>query len=346
MFNILCRNFCVIALIAIFTGNTQALQHIIKCRPRKTAANNIGADYTCLSDALKPLGFTFVKKNGNTSFYKDAKNKNIEFISGSKQIIIDNTKVFLAQPIKADSKSNHFIAKIDIGKTLKPLISHTNETGQHLTFSTKNKIAKVTTVVIDAGHGGKAKGAENKELKLVEKTLALSTALALKSVLQAKGINAILTRSTDENISLDDRAAFANKNNADIFVSIHYNHAPSSSACGIETYSYSLLNTPSTDRTKLLPADKIFARNNSYDECNTLLGFYVQSNASKITNRQDRGLRRSRFSVLKDVNCPAILIECGFLSNKEEAKIISTTQFQQKLTNAIASGITSYINSN
>ena len=81
---------------------------------------------------------------------------------------------------------------------------------------------------------------------------------------------------------------------------------------------------------------------NAFDGQNSLLGWQIQSKIIQRTGAVDRGVKRQRLKVLRKLNCPGILIECGFLSNPEEAKACNTDNYQQKLTQAIADGIRAY----
>ncbi len=344
MFSHTYKNFCLFIFIFSLLNSACCAKRVSKIKAIASKPSSVFSDYVSLSEAVRGFGFSFFKKFGNNVVYKDNKNRTLDFSVGTKQVLVNNTKIFLAQPIKSDAKSNFSIARVDINKTLTPILLPDNLRSKMILQQTTKKSACKVTVVIDPGHGGRAKGTENKAIKLVEKDLALLTAIDVKNALIAKGVNAILTRSADVNIGLDDRAKFSNKNNADVFVSIHYNHSPSATACGVETYASSFLNNPSTDRAKVLSSDRVFVQNNLQDDYNTFLGFCVQSNVSKATSLTDRGLRRSRFAVLKNVNAPAILIECGFFSNNNEAKLLATTEFRRKLANGIAAGIMMYVN--
>ena len=197
---------------------------------------------------------------------------------------------------------------------------------------------RAKTIVLDPGHGGKAEGTVQNGLK--EKLLTLKTAQLLAGKLRSMGYTVYLTRTSDVDISLNQRSAFANVKHADLFVSIHYNSAPSEQARGIEVFAFPLAGSPSSDQvvTKEFNPMPI----NAFDGQSSLLGWQVQKEIIRSTGTIDRGVKRKRLAVLRELNCPGILIECGFLSNPEEAKSCNSADYQEKLTRAIADGIRAY----
>lgn len=153
------------------------------------------------------------------------------------------------------------------------------------------------TFVIDPGHGGNDPGAISFS-GLNESDLNYDYALILKSELKKHGANVYLTRSKDEFVKLDDRVNFSNKHRADYFISIHCNSADNLNASGIEAYYYD--NSTSMNLSRIL--------------CEIL---------SKELNRPNRGLKQGNYRVLIGQNCPATLLELGFISNEyEEQELI------------------------
>jgi N-acetylmuramoyl-L-alanine amidase len=259
----------------------------------------------------------------------------IAFIVDSKEMIFDGTKLFLTRPVVKNPRQNRFsIAAVDVEKILKPLLEPEK---------VKKYLPNGGCIVIDAGHGGIAEGAKNSRLKLVEKRLTLNTARALQSALGKVGYKVFLTRDSDVDLSLEQRGQLANKLKTQLFVSLHYNAAESTQARGIETFTYTFASHPSTDRTKALISDDSTEINNRFDIQNTYLAYCIQKSVTLRLGSIDRGVRRARFGVLRHINCPAILIECGFLSNDDEARRIVTNAYQEKLVNSIVEGIQRYV---
>lgn len=181
-------------------------------------------------------------------------------------------------------------------------------------------------VMLDPGHGGKDKGAHSKKVpKYQEKHLTLSTAFMLKEYLTRMGYAVLMTRSEDIFISLDARAALANKEQPHIFVSLHYNTAPNAQAEGIEIFYY---------RSE---ADKKRSKDSE------LLAATILKRVIKNTGAKSRGVKHGNLAVIRETNVPAILIEGGFLSNSEEILKIKDAGYLKQLSWGIAQGINDYL---
>lgn len=199
---------------------------------------------------------------------------------------------------------------------------------------------RVRTIVVDAGHGGKDPGNRNRAMKLEEKTFTLDVARRLERLLKAEGFRVIMTRKSDRTVSLDRRAAIANRAKADLFVSIHFNAFSQSRVAGAETYVMTprrQRSTPQAEKSSQMAATNFPA--NRHDRQNALLGYHVHRSLVKTLGVPDRGLKRFRYSVLRSVNCPAVLVEAAFLSNSAEARKVATPAFRQRLAVAIAAGV-------
>jgi N-acetylmuramoyl-L-alanine amidase len=169
-----------------------------------------------------------------------------------------------------------------------------------------------TTVVIDAGHGGHDRGGIPGQ-RVAEKDMTLDVAQRLRNVLSASGYHTVMTRDSDVFVPLPTRVAIANSYRNAIFVCIHFNATGRAGAGGIETYFYS--------RDSLPLASAIH---------NLVVGGAPSSN---------RGVRRRGYYVLRKTNIPAVLVECGFLTNPTEAAYAQTASYRQKLAEEIAAGV-------
>jgi N-acetylmuramoyl-L-alanine amidase len=172
--------------------------------------------------------------------------------------------------------------------------------------------ASSMTVVIDAGHGGYDRGGIPGQI-VSEKDMTLDVAQRLKKTLAASGYRVVMTRDSDVFVPLGTRVAIANSYSNAIFVSIHFNSAKRSGAGGIETYFYG--------RDSLSLASAIH--------------YYVAGGAPS----SNRNVRRRGYYVLRKNNLPAVLVECGFLTNPTEATLAQTASYRQKLAEEIAAGV-------
>jgi N-acetylmuramoyl-L-alanine amidase len=169
-----------------------------------------------------------------------------------------------------------------------------------------------TTVVIDAGHGGYDRGGIPGQ-RVAEKEMTLDVAQRLKKVLAASGYRVVMTRDSDVFVPLGTRVAIANSYANAIFVSVHFNSAKRRGASGIETYFY--------DRESLPLASAIH--------------YYVAGGAPS----SNRNVRRRGYYVLRKNRNPAVLVECGFLTNPSEAALAQSASYRQKLAEEIAAGV-------
>jgi N-acetylmuramoyl-L-alanine amidase len=203
---------------------------------------------------------------------------------------------------------------------------------------------KVSTIMLDPGHGGLDKGTLGVSPGVMEKTYALDTTKRVERFLRAAGYRTVMTRRQDEYVSLEDRAEQANVSSAEIFVSIHYNSAkPSRGPNGVETYCLTPAAAPSTGKSRPTMSDYQTHPGNRRDAHNMLLAYCVQHAMLKNVQVTDRGVKRARFVVIKETRRPAILVECGFLSNAAELARIRTPAHREKLAKAISQGIIDFI---
>ena len=174
------------------------------------------------------------------------------------------------------------------------------------------------TVVIDPGHGGRDPGAVGIG-GLREKDINTTVSRRVQASLNARGINAVLTRSDDRELDLQPRVNIAERANADIFVSIHSNAISLSrpDVNGLETYYYS---------------------------SGFRLAQTIQNNILRRTDLRDRGVRRARFYVLVNTSMPAVLVETRFVTGREDAARFSNPQEVNAIADGINTGILQYLN--
>lgn len=252
------------------------------------------------------------------------------FVDGEITFKYNGQKLFLGTAPRS-SFGSVVITKLDYEKNILPFISPPS---RHPNV--------VRRIVIDPGHGGDNFGTVSREFNVKEKDLALDIAKLLEANLLKCGYQVMLTRNSDRNVDLTRRSEIANSLRADIFISIHLNHADSSSACGAETFFIAPDDIPSFNNQKSGSNSSDY-ENNRYDGWNMILAYCVQSMIlGSDSNIVDRGVKASRFGVLKSLHCPGILIECGFLSNRSECRRIASRMYRAKLADAITRGVLLY----
>lgn len=181
-------------------------------------------------------------------------------------------------------------------------------------------------IFLDPGHGGQDIGTQSiSKPRYQEKSLNLVTANFIKDYLQQLGYHIFLTRQDDVFISLDKRAQLANEQKPTIFVSIHYNSAPSSEANGIEVYFYQ----SAEDKSRTSKSKK--------------LAQAILKNTIKQTKAKSRGVKHGNFAVIRETTMPAVLIEGGFMTNEDELQNLKDPGYLKKLAWGIAKGIDEYL---
>src|SRR6184192_2870843 len=176
----------------------------------------------------------------------------------------------------------------------------------------KNTGKTFTTVVVDAGHGGKDNGAYRR-FGGAEKIATLDVAQRLDRKLRESEIKTVMTRSSDVFIPLDERVAIENSQKNAIFVSIHFNDSRRRGIHGFETYYHS---------------------GASFDLANS-----IQGKLMTIPHSANRGIHTANFRVLRLATCPAILVECGYLSNRSEGNQARDWEYRELLADRIAEAI-------
>ena len=253
-------------------------------------------------------------------------NRFLKMKADSQTFYINNVHFELSHPVKRNAQGEYLISKLDIVKVIDPVLRP-----QYI----KNA-ENVQTVIIDPGHGGHDAGATNSAAH--EADLNLKVAKKLKALLVRAGFKVVMTREADIFLTLQERVNIANKYENAIFVSIHHNSSRGSSK-GIETFTLAPKGTTSPYARTLRYQD---LAGNSQDSTNIALATAVHSAAILRTGAEDRGIKRARFSVLCSPKHPAILFEGGFMSNPEEARLLNTDEYQQKLAECICVGIKNY----
>jgi len=221
----------------------------------------------------------------------------------------------------------------------------------------------IKTIVIDPGHGGLETGAKGK-FGTLEKDISLDISLKLKAIIERNlAFRVVLTRDKDIDVSLDNRAAIANNNRADFFVSIHANSSYRKEAEGPETFFLSqkatdeearrlayLENTSaeleegiasdSEEEIQMIlwdMAQKLYLKRSSQ------LAESIQKELNVLLRTMNRGIKQAPFKVLTGVACPAVLVEVAFISNPVEEKKLGNEEFQRKVAQSVYLGLVNYL---
>jgi N-acetylmuramoyl-L-alanine amidase len=193
------------------------------------------------------------------------------------------------------------------------------------------------TVVIDPGHGGSDEGASAHGLKEKDLTLDLGQKLAVE--LQKQGLKTLLTRSEDLYVALTDRVTFANAIPHAIFLSLHCNFSSDTNAKGLEVYRCVAKSAGSQSLVTVANADE---PDQPLEQVEEELARSLDDAFVQLLHADNRGQKRENFFVVRNVFYPAVLIECGFLTNAEEARRLGSASYRQQLAQSLATGIVSY----
>ncbi len=216
----------------------------------------------------------------------------------------------------------------------------------------------VSRIVIDPGHGGHDPGAQGKGVN--ESDLVLDVALRLEKLLSTvPGVEVILTRRTDEFIPLPERTAIANREGADLFLSIHANASTNSQARGVETYFLNFAsnlseasvatreNAASGQAMGALPDFvKAIALNNKLDESRDFAKQVQHAMMDKLRDQnktvRDLGVKQAPFVVLIGAAMPSVLAEISFVTNPQEARLLKSNAYRQKIAEALYGAVRKY----
>lgn len=304
---------------------------------RAVPGRKIGnVDYVSVAHVASNLGLKrTVIDNGDAVELAGAGVK-AELEGGTRDVTINGLRVFLGHPTVVHRGQIH-VSRIDFERNLAPLL----RPGHGVVALPTPRV-----IVLDPGHGGRDPGKTNSELKINEKTFTLDLAKRLKGMLEAEGYRVVLTREGDTYPELGDRPAIANRAGADLFVSIHFNALENNRrTSGVEIYTFSPQHQRSTeawmpgqkDDTETTPAPV-----NEFDYWSALLAQSLQRPFVFDLKASDRGKKTMHAAVLRSLECPGVLIECGFLTSDVEARKVMTPEYRQKMAEALRDGILEY----
>ena len=251
----------------------------------------------------------------------------LAFKTDTARMELNGVLVWMEWPVTKD-RERPYLSAHDLNAILNPLLK-----------PTKRPVGKkVRRVALSAGHGGKDPG--NMEGTRQEKTYTLKLAREGEKRLKAAGFEVIQVRDRDEFVPLEERPVRANRRQADIYVALHFNGSPSGSgtAQGAETFALTLNNGRSTNGGRSSGPQ----RGNRQDRDNLLLAYHIHRMILKSLGLSDRGVKHANFVELRDAQMPAVLVEGGFMDNRQDALKIFSDQERGQLADAIVDGIQAY----
>jgi len=245
-----------------------------------------------------------------------------------RDVLINGVKYVLCFPMVTQNGKT-LISAMDVVKIIEPILRPQK---------IKNATA-VRTVILDAGHGGHDSGARGP--LGAEKDAALDVVLRAKKLLQENGYIVRCTRLTDTFIPLEKRAEFANKHTNAIMISVHFNKS-NTGGTGLETYCLAPRGVPSMDEENLRYSDFVQYPGHARDPENVALATTVHAALVRNLGLTDRGIKRARFLVIKNLKLPGILVEGGFMSGAPDYQMIATPAYRQKMAQSILDGVNRY----
>ncbi len=312
----------ILVLMTVLTGLTFPASNASGAAPVRPSIRFIRQGkitYLYLRDVAAYYGMRYAV-SGKTATFTSVYSR-LMFTLDSRVMTLSGVRVHLAFAISRQG-TEYLLSISDFQLLIDPILR-----------STALPRRTIRKIVLDPGHGGKDVGATAGGV--FEKTLNLQIAARLATKLRQRGYTVVTTRSSDTAVSLAQRSNIANKWGADLFISLHCN-AADASVSGIEIFSATWHGTPPT-------GDKVLAKQrcpaNAFDRENAYLTYTTQKALLDATNATDRGIKRRRFSVIRNITCPGMLIEMGFISNQAERQLLQQANRQDAIAHAIADAV-------
>jgi N-acetylmuramoyl-L-alanine amidase len=321
-------NACKIYYWLVLTTVVGAVAPAAGMGPRPPRLHDVdGITYVRIDQAARGAGLAFSR----SSLAIHAGDQRLSLEPERRRARFNRQLVWLHEPVRKVGR-RWAMAEVDMRTVVEPLFHPEGPWGRR----------PAHVVVLDPGHGGEDRGAEG-PAPTVEKTLTLDVCRRIRNLLTAQGVRVKLTRTTDQFLALAERPRLAAGYQADLFVSVHFNAAGNPDATGVETYALTEPGCASTADFAENNRDPKAYPGNAQAAGNTVLAWTIHHHLQRIVRAEDRGIRRARFAVLRDAPCPAVLVECGFLSNADEEARILLPHYRQGIAEGIAAGIRDYV---
>ncbi len=285
-------------------------------------------DHVTLDNVAEFYGFT-QKTHAGKDFALNTPRSSIKGQVDSRELLINNVKFILSYPV-AEVDGQIVISRMDLSKLLEPVLRPSKIKGA----------GELKTIILDPGHGGHDLGARGTWGN--EKDFSLDVAMRTRELLTRLGYDVKMTRTRDVFVPLEQRAAFANKYPNALFISVHFNSSSNHDATGIETYSLAPRGVPSTNQTEARASDFTLAPGNARDAENIALATAFHASLLRRLQLPDRGVKRARFHVIRNVRIPGVLLEGGFVSNAKDSRRIASATFRQEMAYAVVDAVKNY----
>lgn len=285
-----------------------------------------GRDYVTLENVAEFYGLTDVRRVNNELTMKIG-NRSLRGSAGSVEFFINGLKFNLSYPV-AEVNGKLGISRMDLAKVIEPVLRPSKIKGAEM----------INTIVLDAGHGGHENGAYSPYGH--EKQFTLDVVQRTRLLLLQSGYKVVLTRAGDEYVSLYERVAIANKYPNALFISVHFNSG--GAGTGLETFTLAPRGVPSMMADGPRVSDLAECNGNACDAQNMALATAMHASLVARSRMYDRGIKRARFVVIRDIKIPGVLIEGGFLSNTYDAKWVATPAYRQQMATCIVQAIGNY----
>ena len=285
-----------------------------------------GRDYVTVQNVARFYALGQVRING-PDFHLLGGMRSLRGRAKSPEFYINNLKFNLSYPV-IEHEGHLCMSRMDLTKLIEPVMRP----------GRIRNAERITTVVLDAGHGGHDLGASSPYG--YEKNFALDVVYRARTMLMQAGFKVVLTRSTDTFISLGDRVRIANAQKNALFISVHFNSG--GAGTGLETYTLSPRGVPSMAADGPSITDLTPCAGHENDAENMALACATHAAMVVRSRMWDRGIKRARFVVIRDISIPGVLIEGGFQSNVNDARLIASPAYRAQMATSIVQAVRNY----
>ena len=312
-----------VLLLALTAGPERSEARLAERRPQFT-----GREYVRIQDWARANQFQ-IRWLGDKTLELSNRIARVTLTVNSSDAQINGVAVRLSYPVAMRS-GGVAVSQLDLDKAFGPVI-----------YPPANKPGfKISTICLDAGHGGNDAGERSGSIE--EKKYTLLLAKELQDQLTRAGFKIVMTRTTDTYVDRFDRTDIARRRKSDLFICLHFNSSPAdrNEVRGVETYCLTPAGTTSSNAQG--EGDTRWLSANGNDEKNMQLAYQLQKSLVRSLSAEDRSVKRARFQVLREAAMPAVLIEGGFLSHPAEQKRILDPAYRRQMARAIVDGILAY----